>query len=112
MKELFTSDDHPDAIICQDFFRAEQTRIALESFGLSVPQDVALMCRTARSWRYKHKMIYEGFCARKYDVFAEAAKQIIEEIENRTAVSNRVTYMRPELIKGNSVCDRNIGCEQ
>ena len=112
LKELFTSDDHPDAIICQDFFRAEQTRIALESFGLSVPQDVALMCRTARSWRYKHKMIYEGFCARKYDVFAEAAKQIIEEIENRTAVSNRVTYMRPELIKGNSVCDRNIGCEQ
>ena len=91
LKELFTSDDHPDAIICQDFFRAEQTRIALESFGLSVPQDVALMCRTARSWRYKHKMIYEGFCARKYDVFAEAAKQIIEEIENRTAVSNRVT---------------------
>ncbi|MBE6377621.1 MAG: GntR family transcriptional regulator [Lentisphaerae bacterium] len=108
LKELFTSDDHPDAVIVQDSYRAEQTRLALESFGLSVPEDVAIICSTGRSQYRRTKILYEGFCARKHEVFAEAAKEIIEEIENRTAVSNRITYMRPFLTKGDSVRDKNI----
>ena len=32
---------------------------------------------------------------------------VIEEIEKRTVVNNRITYMRPALTKGNSVCNKN-----
>ncbi len=106
-EELFTSDDYPDAVICQDGYRAEQTRLALERFGLKVPEDVAIICSTGRFQFRRIKMIYEGFCARKHEVFAEAAKEIIEEIEKRTVVNNRITYMRPALTKGNSVCNKN-----
>lgn len=108
LKEIFNSTDHPDAVICQDHYRAEQTRIALKSFGLNVPQDVAIMCRTGRSLRKKYEIVYEGYCARKCEVFAHAAKEIIEEIENRTAVDSRITYMRPQLMTGESVIDKNI----
>lgn len=108
LKELFTSNDHPDAVICQDSYRAEQTRLALASFGLKVPDDVAIICSTGRSPHKRAEMIYEGFCARKHEVFAQAAKEIIEEIENRTAVSNRITYMRPFLTKGDSISHKNI----
>ena len=103
LKDLFTSEDHPDSIICQDRHRAEQTRVALESFGLSVPQDIGIMCSRTRSPRQCCELNYDGFCARKHEVFAQAAKEIIEEIEDRTAVDRRVTYMCPELIQGNSL---------
>lgn len=103
LEKLFTSDDHPDAIICQDHHRAEQTREALLSFGLRVPEDVGLLCRTSLSLRKHYSLIYEGFSARKRDVFAEAARQIIDDIENRSVVNCRVTYMRPLLLKGDSV---------
>ena len=82
--------------------------MALKSFGLNVPQDVSIICRTGRSLRKNHEIIYEGYYARKYEVFAQAAKEIIEEIENRTVVDNRITYMRPQLITGESVRDKNI----
>ena len=108
LKELFTSDDHPDAVICQDCHRAEQTRLALESFGLKVPDDVGIMCHRDRHSRRRDEVNYEGFCARKYEVFAEAAKQIIEEMENRSTVSNKITYMKPLLIKGKSVKPKNL----
>ena len=108
LKELFNSADHPDAVICQDHYRAEQTRLALKSFGLNVPQDVSIICRTGRSLQKNYEIIYEGYYARKYEVFAQAAKEIIEEIENRTVVDNRITYMRPQLITGESVRDKNI----
>lgn len=111
LKEIFSSADHPDAVICQDSFRADQTLEALLSLGLDVPGDVALMCRTGRSSCSRFGMVYEGFNARKIEVFAEAAKEIIEEIENRTAVSGRITYMRPLLVKGDSVPDKNIKSE-
>lgn len=108
LKELFTSGDYPDAVICQDSYRAEQTRLALESFGLRVPEDVAIICSTGRA-RYRHcETLYEGFCARKHEVFTQAAKEIIEEIEKRTAVCNRITYMRPVLTKGNTIRNKNI----
>ena len=111
LKELFTSEDYPDAIICQDRHRAEQTRVALESLGLSVPQDIGIMCSRSRSPRQYCEANYDGFCARKHEVFAQAAKEIIEEIEHRTAVDHRVTYMCPELIKGNSLLNKNIGIQ-
>ena len=66
------------------------------------------MCRTGRSLRKNYEIIYEGYYARKCEVFAHAAKEIIEEIENRTVVDNRITYMRPQLITGESVRDKNI----
>lgn len=110
LEKLFTSADHPDAVICQDHYRAEQTRIALESFGLSIPGDVGLMCRVSLSLKKHYPLIYEGFYARKRDVLAEAAKQIIDDIEGRNVVNCRVTYMRPSLIKGESVRHKeNIG---
>lgn len=111
LKDIFSSNDRPDAVICQDHHRAEQTRIALESLGLNVPQDVGIMCRTGRSLRKKYSIVYEGYYARKYEVFAQAAKEIIEEMENRTVVNSRITYMRPSLIKGESIRDKNV-CDQ
>ena len=106
LEKLFTSADHPDAIICQDKFRAEQTRVALEELGFKVPQDVGLMCRVSRTNRSSTQMLYEGFCARKIEVYMQAAKEIIEEIEHRSVTVNRVTYMRPLLLHGNSVSKR------
>lgn len=106
LEKLFTSADHPDAIICQDKYRAEQTRLALEEMGFKVPQDVGLMCRVTRTNRSSTQMLYEGFCARKIEVFVQAAKEIIEDIEHRSSTVNRVTYMRPLLLHGDSVCKR------
>ncbi|MBO7329902.1 MAG: GntR family transcriptional regulator [Lentisphaeria bacterium] len=108
LKELFASDDHPDAIICQDRHRADQTRIALESLNLNIPQDVGIMCSRTRSPLQHYDFNYDGFCARKHEVFVQAAKEIIEEIEHKTVVDHRVTYMSPELIKGNSLSNKNI----
>ncbi len=106
LEKLFTSGDHPDAIICQDKYRADQTRAALEEMGFNVPGDVGLICRTDRVNRNSTKMVYEAFCARKLEVFLQAAKEIIEEIEHRTVTANRVTYMRPLLLRGDSVIQK------
>ena len=105
LAEIFSREDHPDAVICQDPYRAECTREALASWGLRVPDDIGILCRTSprRSRKRRSALEYSGFYARKVEVLAEAARQLIDEIENRAPIKRRVTYLAPEFVPGMSV---------
>ena len=107
LQKLFSSHDKPDAIICQDHFRAEEARIALESFGLEVPEDVGMICRKYLATPQDFSLEYDGFDSRKKDVFTEAAKQLLEEIKGRSAVEKRITYISPQFIPGHTLSKRD-----
>ena len=107
LQKLFSSHDKPDAIICQDHFRAEEARIALESFGLEVPEDVGMICRKYLPTPQDFSLEYDGFDSRKKDVFTEAAKQLLEEIKGHSAVEKRITYISPQFIPGHTLSKRD-----
>ncbi len=111
LRKVFLSPDRPDAVICPDEWRAVNTLRGLANLGLSVPDDVGIISRVhpERSMnRFNLPFAFAGFHCRKREVFLEAAQVLLDEITGKAMVREKIVYLKPQFVPGESLLDKNI----
>jgi len=110
LRQIFQSPDRPDAVICPDEWRGANTVRGLANLGLSVPNDVGIICRVHPEravTRYDLPFAFTGFHCRKREVFLEAAQVLLDEITGHARVGEKIVYLKPQFIPGVSLLDKN-----
>ena len=106
LRQIFQSPDRPDAVICPDEWRGANTVRGLANLGLSVPNDVGIICRVHPEravTRYDLPFAFTGFHCRKREVFLEAAQVLLDEITGAARVREKIVYLKPQFIPGESL---------
>ncbi len=100
LKGAFSGRERPDALVCIDDWRALCTMKALEKMGLKVPQDLSLIgsCTAIHSRPER----FTSVCVRTEESYAQAARLLLDQLENKDAVNNITIKLHPELIIGYS----------
>ena len=110
LQKVFLSADRPDAVICPDEWRAVNTLRGLAVLGLKVPEDAGIICRVHPERSMDHfglPFAMTGFHCRKREVFLEAAQVLLEEISGTARVREKIVYLKPQFIPGESIINRN-----
>ena len=110
LQKVFLSADRPDAVICPDEWRAVNTPRGLAGLGLKVPEDAGIICRVHPDRSMDHfglPFAMTGFHCRKREVFLEAAQVLLEEISGTARVREKIVYLKPQFIPGESIINRN-----
>lgn len=104
LKPVFERNERPDAFVCIDDWRAFCVQKALNSMGLQVPSDVCLVgsCTTANARQHD----FTSVCVRTEELYAQAARLLIDQLEQPESIRNISIKLYPELIIGNSTINR------
>lgn len=105
LKPVLNSPEPPTAIICFDNWRASCACEALENMGFKVPGDISLTgsCNTDYCLTYNRSMRFTGYRKRMREVFAEAARLLVDILEGKSAPEGKVTILTPVFVPGDTV---------
>ncbi len=102
--DAFRAPDPPDALACIDDWRAYCVKLALEKMNIKVPEDVSLIgsCTSPKARNCNFTSLF----VRSEELYAMAAKLLLEQIDAPGTMEKITVMVRPELIIGDSTQPR------
>jgi GntR family transcriptional regulator of arabinose operon len=101
LRQIFTTDKKPTAIVCYNDQLALQVIAMLRGLGLSVPKDVSIVGYDDSSLAEATDVKLTSVTHPKMDMGIEAAKWIVSAVEKRECYVHSTVY-EPELVVRNS----------